>query len=944
MYKSLVSLMIILILSPLAVADELYEIKVTSAEEAQVLRNSALKPLLRVHRGYLILIPAEHASMLNELPLETTYIAGDLTRDNLQIDTRRGEIHSVQYPIVYENQGLRLVRANRSLLRHSREPLGLAPILTREVPIIFDAPVSTRGTLDIDLDSAIALVSQDSLSYLSHYMEDNFLFRVAGSTTNAYARNWQFSKFLDYGYDSVYLQDFVAEINGTNDHCKNVVAVKVGSELPNHHIVIGGHRDAVPDSPGGDDNGSGIVASMEIARLLATYDNRLTIIYVLFDAEEWGLHGAWHYANLARERGDSIVAMINMDMISDEDNHSEVYAFYGDTGSEIGDLFAQLADSLTGINLTADLVPAGGSSDHYPFDQNGYKVVFLHEHVFSSYYHSFRDSTSHMNFDYFKRVTMGALATAMAIDNTYETNPQVIFEFAEAPSDIQYPETETEIEFRAYGYAGADLIPGGINLHHSVDNGDWVTTPATATGDSSYVSNLPGLPCRSRVEYYFSAESHNAPTFVYPHDSSYISQASATAADTIYATDFGTSTGWSVSGDALAGAWEHGRPAGAWFGGAPRDDVDGNDSVFLTAQDYSIDVDDGFSKLVSPLIYNDGFDVQIEFSRWYSNHTQPVANEDVFDISLRTDTEVPVMQLGPVDNASGGWVNERFWLSDVTTPTNSFRMSFVVSDYGSDSNIEAALDAFRVIKYKCPPLIVTEEAPDWTVSTPISFQFVVAGGEIGTVITDKLGELVGTGMSLSTSGLLEGTPSQEGDIGFNLYAEDSLGDWDQRFFLFHINAYPTIATTALDDAVVGVAYTQSVNGSGGTGSLTWSDLHEDLVGTGLSIDSNGTLSGIPLAESEITFTLQVTDSVGASNTASMTVSVGPNYICGDINNSGEEPDVADLVYLVAYMFDSGPPPPVMASTDVNSDGNQADIADLVYLVAYMFQGGPDLCP
>ncbi len=68
-------------------------------------------------------------------------------------------------------------------------------------------------------------------------------------------------------------------------------------------------------------------------------------------------------------------------------------------------------------------------------------------------------------------------------------------------------------------------------------------------------------------------------------------------------------------------------------------------------------------------------------------------------------------------------------------------------------------------------------------------------------------------------------------------------------------------------------------------------------------------------------------------------------VCGDADGSGAGPDIADLVYLVAWMFSDGPPPPAPAAINVNGDENAGDIADLVYLVTYMFQEGPDLqCP
>jgi len=67
-------------------------------------------------------------------------------------------------------------------------------------------------------------------------------------------------------------------------------------------------------------------------------------------------------------------------------------------------------------------------------------------------------------------------------------------------------------------------------------------------------------------------------------------------------------------------------------------------------------------------------------------------------------------------------------------------------------------------------------------------------------------------------------------------------------------------------------------------------------------------------------------------------------IMGDIDNSGGPPDIADLVYLVAWMFNSGPPLPCEGQGDVNGTGDVPDIADVVYLVAYMFDSGPALSP
>ncbi len=63
-----------------------------------------------------------------------------------------------------------------------------------------------------------------------------------------------------------------------------------------------------------------------------------------------------------------------------------------------------------------------------------------------------------------------------------------------------------------------------------------------------------------------------------------------------------------------------------------------------------------------------------------------------------------------------------------------------------------------------------------------------------------------------------------------------------------------------------------------------------------------------------------------------------SWICVDIDGNGEV-NIADLVYVVAYSFESGPPPPVMSAADADGSG-EVNIADIVMIVEYMFAEGP----
>lgn len=91
--------------------------------------------------------------------------------------------------------------------------------------------------------------------------------------------------------------------------------------------------------------------------------------------------------------------------------------------------------------------------------------------------------------------------------------------------------------------------------------------------------------------------------------------------------------------------------------------------------------------------------------------------------------------------------------------------------------------------------------------------------------------------------------------------------------------------------------------------------------------------------------LQVTsndpDTPSMTIPVALTVTEPITYICGDADGNGEAAIISDLVYLVAYMFSDGPPPPEMAAVDVDGSPGYS-IGDLVYMVDFMFNGGPAL--
>ena len=65
------------------------------------------------------------------------------------------------------------------------------------------------------------------------------------------------------------------------------------------------------------------------------------------------------------------------------------------------------------------------------------------------------------------------------------------------------------------------------------------------------------------------------------------------------------------------------------------------------------------------------------------------------------------------------------------------------------------------------------------------------------------------------------------------------------------------------------------------------------------------------------------------------------YICGDADASGIV-NITDAIYLIQYIFNSGPPPDPMARADSDCSG-VVDMSDVVYLVQFIFADGPFPC-
>ncbi|GEA12789.1 peptidase M28 [Alteromonas sp. KUL49] len=103
----------------------------------------------------------------------------------------------------------------------------------------------------------------------------------------------------------------------------SVIAVQRGSTDPGRYVIMSGDidsrvsdvMDSTSDSPGANDNASGLAGTIEAARVLSQYTFNGTIVYAALAGEEQGLFGGKIMAEQAQEDGWRIKAVLNNDMI-----------------------------------------------------------------------------------------------------------------------------------------------------------------------------------------------------------------------------------------------------------------------------------------------------------------------------------------------------------------------------------------------------------------------------------------------------------------------------------------------------------------------------------------------------------------------------------------------------------------------------------------------------
>jgi hypothetical protein len=296
------------------------------------------------------------------------------------------------------------------------------------------------------------------------------------------------------------------------------------------------------------------------------------------------------------------------------------------------------------------------------------------------------------------------------------------------------------------------------------------------------------------------------------------------------------------------------------------------------------------------------------------------------------------------------WAGEAGWSEAsfaVLPGTRTFTWKYFKDSYVTEGQDCGWIDYIVFPPITLPtPEITTTDVPDWTAGEVYSQQLEATGGVGGYTWLDTYDDLIGSGLSVSTSGILSGTPTGSTGpvtLSFTATVLDDAGGSDEQLLSFVINPQPVITTDSIPPGNIDEAYAYQLEAAMGTGTLVWSDRDGDLTGTGLTLSSSGLLSGTVDDPAILAFTARVSDAVGATTDAYFEAEFIRPYVCGDANMDGGV-NVGDAIYIINFIFKGGSVPDPYEAAYTNGD-ELLNVGDAVYLINHIFVGGDaPICP
>ena len=374
--------------------------------------------------------------------------------------------------------------------------------------LLFITNAAQCQTFDAFYASMADDCNQDTITEYLQQFEDLGIKELQNPALNN-TKDWIIQKYQNWGYTNIVEDDFVVQGTVTT----NVIVTKTGTLYPDTYVIIDGHYDT-KNGPGTNDNGSGTVILLELARLIKDIPTEYSIKFIHFSAEEVGLEGSEHYVtNVANPSNLDVKLVLNIDQVggtAGETNNiitCERDQTPPNENNAQSDIYTN--ELATCVQLYSNLqtqISFAYGSDYVPFMLDGYVVTGLYEENESPYPHSINDSMIHVDLPYLYQVTkasMGALLHFAVAHQELDVSALTLSNYTFAPNPAKdFLTISFKDDVDMLDYSIVDLTGATIESEKAIKS------------NGTFKINIQGLPLGTYLLYLNTPDGNAVHHFV----------------------------------------------------------------------------------------------------------------------------------------------------------------------------------------------------------------------------------------------------------------------------------------------------------------------------------------------------------------------------------------------------------------------------------------------
>ncbi len=233
---------------------------------------------------------------------------------------------------------------------------------------------------------------------------------------------WLKNKYLSYGYTASQITEDSYTYSGSTAVCKNLIVTKIGTVYPDIFVIIDGHYDSI-NGTGTNDNGSGLVCILEVARLLKNIPTKYSIKFINFSGEEDGLKGSQHFVTSVV---NSTTPKMNIKLVFNLDEVGGVAGMINNTITCERDLSNPTSNNAASNTITNELMTCVGlysplgtfldrayASDYMSFQSNNEIITGFFEKNETTHKHTATDLLVNMDPTYNYNVAKAAIGAML---------------------------------------------------------------------------------------------------------------------------------------------------------------------------------------------------------------------------------------------------------------------------------------------------------------------------------------------------------------------------------------------------------------------------------------------------------------------------------------------------------------------------------------------------